>query len=368
VSADRHVNYAVTVVDDVFHVTNPTLSQTVVSPDEFVTNSRIRRFVAVDANVDLLYGDRIRDYFEHQGIAAHIQPIPVTEQHKSMATVCDLVDEIDRFGIDRHEPIIAVGGGVLLDVVGVTASLYRRGTAYIRVPTTLVGLVDAGIGTKTGVNHNGHKNRLGAYHPPQTVLLDRGLLATLDRRHIANGLAEIVKIALVRDAHLFDLLVEQSPELLRRRFQEVGEEVLDRAIAGMLDELRGNLWETTLERLVDFGHAISPAIELLALPELLHGEAVAIDMALFTTVACRRGLLSCADRDRVLNLLRSIGLPVTHDLLEPSVLRGALAEVTRHRGGRQRLPLPTSIGTACFVNDVTESELVLAAKELEDLR
>jgi 3-dehydroquinate synthase len=356
------------VVDDVFDVANPTLSRTVAASDEFVTNSGIRRFVAVDANVDLLYGEQIRNYFEHNGITAHIRPIPVSEQGKSMATVCELVDDIDRFGIDRHEPIIAVGGGVLLDVVGVTASLYRRGTAYIRVPTTLVGLVDAGIGAKTGVNHNGRKNRLGAYHPPQTVLLDRGFLATLDRRHIANGLAEIVKIALVRDAYLFDLLVEQSPELLRQRFQEMGMDVLDRAIAGMLDELRDNLWETTLERLVDFGHAISPAIELLALPELLHGEAVAIDMALFTTVSCRRGLLSGADRDRVLDLLRSIGLPVTHDLLEPSVLRDALAEVTRHRGGRQRLPLPTSIGTACFVNDVTECELVLAAKELEGLR
>jgi 2-epi-5-epi-valiolone synthase len=368
VATERHVSYEVTVVEDVFDPANPTLSRTVAAPNESVSDSGIRRFVAVDANVDRLHGKRIRDYFEHHGVTARILAIPVSEQHKTMATVSALVDEIDRFGIDRHEPIIAVGGGVLLDVVGVTASLYRRGTAYIRVPTTLVGLVDAGIGAKTGVNHNRHKNRLGAYHPPLTALLDRRLLATLDRRHIANGLAEIVKIALVRDTHLFDLLVEKSPVVLRQRFQDVGMDVLDRAIAGMLDELSGNLWETTLERLVDFGHAISPAIELLALPELLHGEAVAIDMALFTTVSCRRGLLSAADRDRVLDLLRSIGLPVTHDLLEPSVLRDALAEVTRHRGGRQRLPLPTSIGSACFVNDVTESELVLAAKELEELR
>lgn len=361
VAADRRVDYDVITVGDVFHPENPVLSRSVAAFDG------ARRLAVVDATVDRLYGERIRGYFEHHGVEARIVPVEVDERRKTMATVSGLVDEIDRFGVDRHEPILAIGGGVLLDVVGLTAGLYRRGTAHVRVPTTLVGLVDAGIGVKCGVNHERHKNRLGAYHPPRAVLLDRGLLATLDRRHIANGMAEIVKMALVRDACLFDLLVGQGPGLLDTKFQEHGEQILDRAVDGMLDELGGNLWESTLERLVDFGHAVSPVIEMLALPELLHGEAVAIDMALFTTVSCGRGLIGVDDRNRVLDLLRSMELPVTHELLEPTVLRDALVEVSRHRGGRQRLPLPTSIGTARFVDDVTAGELVLAAKELGEL-
>lgn len=358
VAASRPVGYDVVVVGDVFEPANQALSRAL--------GHGCRRFVAVDAVVHELYGDRIRRYFDSHDVEARIVPVEVDERRKTMATVSDLVDEIDRHGVDRREPILAVGGGVLLDIVGVTASLYRRGTAHVRVPTTLVGQVDAGIGVKCGVNHDRHKNRLGAYHPPKAVLLDPSLLATLDRRHIANGLAEIVKIALMRDGRLFELL---GPGLLDGKFQDGGSvEVLDRAVAAMLDELGGNLWETTLERLVDFGHAVSPSIEMRALPELLHGEAVAIDIALFTTVSCRRGLISCDDRGRVLDLLRALELPITHDLLEPDLLRDALVEVTRHRGGRQRLPLPTAIGAACFVHDVTESELVLAAKELGELR
>jgi 3-dehydroquinate synthase len=363
IATNKHVGYEVHAVGGVFDAANPALLRAMAA-----TEAGARRFVAVDSTVDGLYGERIAAYFEHHRVAATIVPVEVDERRKTMATVTALVDQIDRHGIERHEPILAVGGGVLLDVVGMTASLYRRGTAHVRVPTTLVGLVDAGIGVKCGVNHDRHKNRLGAYHPPRTVLLDRGLLATLDRRHVANGLAEIVKIALVRDCRLFELLVEQGPRLLDRKFQDEGEEVLDRAVTGMVEELGGNLWETSLERLVDFGHAVSPLVEMLALPELLHGEAVAIDMALFTVLACHRGLISVPDRGRVLDLLRTLELPVTHELLEPSVLRDALAEVTRHRGGRQRLPVPTAIGAATFVNDVTESELVLAAKELEVLR
>lgn len=358
VATDKHVRYEVRAVDGVFEPANAALLETGVG---------LRRLLIVDATVDRLYGDRIRGYFDHHGVEAEVVPLEVDERRKTMDTVSALADAIDRYGVDRHEPIFAVGGGVLLDVVGLTAGLYRRGTPHVRVPTTLVGLVDAGIGVKCGVNHDRHKNRLGAYHPPKAVLLDRRLLATLDRRHVANGLAEIVKMAVVRDRRLFELLEAQGVRLLDRRFQDDGEEVLARAVGGMLDELAGNLWETELERLVDFGHAVSPTIEMLALPELLHGEAVAVDMALFATVSARRGLMAVDDRDRVLDLSRALDLPVTHDLLEPTVLRDALVEVTRHRGGRQRLPLPTGIGGACFVHDVTESELVLAAKELGEL-
>jgi 2-epi-5-epi-valiolone synthase len=351
-------------VDDVFEPANPALSDVSASAYPRTT----RRFVVVDATVDRLHGDRIRTYLEEHRIASEVLALPVSEEHKTMDTVARVTDAVSDYGIDRHQPIIAIGGGVLLDVVGVAASLYRRGTPYIRVPTTVVGLVDAGVGAKTGVNHGGHKNLIGAYHPPIAALLDRRLLTTLDRRHVVNGLAEILKIALVRDRDLFESVAEQGAELVEHRFQRGGLDVLDRAVHGMLAELRDNLWEHRLDRLVDFGHSISPALEMKALPDLLHGEAVAVDMALFTVVAARRGLLEPADRDRILDVLRGVGLPVTHELLDPELLRDGLAATTRHRGGRQRLPMLTGIGSARFCDDVGEGELAVAAKELGELR
>ncbi|MFL5355931.1 sedoheptulose 7-phosphate cyclase [Archangium sp.] len=334
----------------------------------------LRRLVVIDANVDRLHGERIRRYFTHHGVKHNILTLPVSEAEKTMDSVFTVLRRIDEFGISRrHEPIIAIGGGVLLDIVGLAASLYRRSTPYIRVPTTLIGLVDAGVGAKTGVNHGAHKNRLGSYFPAKTTLLDRGFLETLDPRHIVNGLAEILKIALIKDRALFELLERHGPTLIEERLQgETPEsargatQVIERAITGMLEELEMNLWEHKLERVVDYGHSFSPTLEMLALPELLHGEAVNIDMALTTLLSVQRGLIRPAEQQRIFTLMRALGLPVYHRLCEPSVLEAALADTVRHRDGLQRLPLAMGIGSACFVNDLQPSELYRAAATLRE--
>ncbi|NEA92910.1 sedoheptulose 7-phosphate cyclase [Actinospica acidiphila] len=352
-----------------------------------------RRLIVTDGVVDSLYGDRVRAYFDHHGVEHRVLVLNDGETHKSMNAVLQVTEALDAFGIDRRrEPVIAIGGGVLMDIVGFAASLYRRSTPFIRIPTTLIGLVDAGVGAKTGVNHNGHKNRLGTYFPADRTLLDRSFLATLDARHISNGLAEILKIALIKDARLFDLLEQHGADLLRNKLQspaavgptpadapvdqrlaarglhlDPATEVVERAIQGMLEELQPNLWEKVLERVVDYGHTFSPTIEMHALPALLHGEAVAVDMALTTVLAERRGLVSSYQRDRVLDVMARLGLPVWHPLCTPEVLGDALRDTVRHRDGKQRLPLPVGIGSALFVNDVTEGELAAAAESLAAL-
>ncbi|MEV5049476.1 sedoheptulose 7-phosphate cyclase [Streptomyces griseoincarnatus] len=349
-----------------------------------------RRLIVTDGVVDSLYGDRVRAYFDHHGVEHRVLVLNDGETHKSMNAVLQVTEALDAFGIDRRrEPVIAIGGGVLMDIVGFAASLYRRSTPFIRIPTTLIGLVDAGVGAKTGVNHNGHKNRLGTYFPADRTLLDRSFLATLDARHISNGLAEILKIALIKDARLFDLLEQHGADLLRNKLQspaavgptpadapvdqrlaarglhlDPATEAVERAIQGMLEELQPNLWEKVLERVVDYGHTFSPTIEMHALPALLHGEAVAVDMALTTVLAERRGLVSSYQRDRVLDVMARLGLPVWHPLCTPEVLGDALRDTVRHRDGKQRLPLPVGIGSALFVNDVTEGELAAAAESL----
>jgi 3-dehydroquinate synthetase len=360
VAAQQSVIYDVRLKDDLFDVKNRDLLEVGATRPP----KRLRRFVVVDETVDAIYGDRIRQYFDAHDVEYRILTLGVSEPTKTMESVFAVVDGIDAFGISRrHEPIISVGGGVLLDIVGLAASLYRRSTPYIRVPTTLVGIIDAGIGAKTGVNYSSHKNRLGSYFPPKIAFLDRTFLASLESRQLSNGLAEILKIALVKDRRLFKLLEEHGERLIEDRFQvnEVAEEVLNRSIHGMLEELQSNLWEEQLERLVDFGHTFSPALEMRALPSLLHGEAVNIDMAFSTALSVGRGWVTRAEADRILSTMRMLRLPTWHQLCQPELLWQALQEAIDHRDGLQRLPLPVGIGAAVFVNDVQPSEIAEAA-------
>ncbi|MHC5908994.1 sedoheptulose 7-phosphate cyclase [Streptomyces sp. S6] len=373
VATAKPVTYRVRFAPGVLDPRNPALALAGLPDHEADgTGPARRRLLVVEEHVDLLYGDALRAYCEvahHTSYSIHV--LPAHERLKTMDSVYSVVDAMDRFGLDRRrEPVVAVGGGVLLDIVGLACSLYRRSTPYVRVPTTLIGLVDAGVGAKTGVNFGGGKNRLGTYHPAVETLLDPAFLATLDERHIGNGLAEILKIALIKDRDLFDLLESSGERLLAGRFQTDGplrttaHHVLARAVHGMLEELHDNLWEHRLERVVDYGHTFSPTLEMRALPALLHGEAVNLDMALTTVIARGRGLMTDRQCTRVLDTMRALRLPVHHPLLEPELLRSALADTVRHRDGMQRLPLPVGIGDAVFVNDLTDREITGAAEKL----
>ncbi|WP_033289736.1 sedoheptulose 7-phosphate cyclase [Amycolatopsis jejuensis] len=366
VRADKPVTYEIRFCTDVLGPEHTDLA----TAGGTVGGTR-RRIVVIDENVELRYGDRVRKYFKHHDVDATITVIPVDETVKNCDTATQVIRDIDRFGIARRtEPIIAIGGGVLMDVVGMVSSLYRRGTPFIRVPTTLIGLVDAGVGVKTGVNFDGHKNRLGTYHPADLTLLDKSFLATLEHRHVSNGLAEILKMALIKDDRLFTLLEESGSRLLDGKFQDdsgEADEALTRAIHGMLDELQPNLWEAKLERAVDYGHTFSPTVEMRALPALLHGEAVCIDMAMTTLIAEDRDLVTTGERERIFTVMRKLRLPTWDPVLDPDLLTNALRETVRHRDGKQRLPLPRGIGDVVFVNDVTPQEIDLALARQRDL-
>ncbi|MFF1905557.1 sedoheptulose 7-phosphate cyclase [Kitasatospora sp. NPDC058218] len=322
-----------------------------------------RRLVVVEARVHELYGDRLGRYLAARDIACETLVLPVHEQVKTMDAVFRVADGMDAFGISRQGgPVIAIGGGVLTDVVGLACSLYRRSTPFVRVPTTLIGLVDAGAGARAGVAHGRHRHLLGGYRPAVDTLLDPAFLATLDRRQLGNGFAEILKVALVEDARLFDLLERHGRDLLDERFQGpvTPAAVLGRAVRGALRELRPDRRDRP-ERPADYGHAFSPTVERRALPELLHGEAVCVDMALTTVVARRRALLGPEQCERILRLMRRLELPVWHPLLEPFTLAEALADTGRRGDDRRPLPLPAGIGAAVFVEDLTVRELADAA-------
>lgn len=359
------IHYSVFESSDLFNPENSTL----LFDGHASSPQSLRRVVVVDDYVERLYGERLRRYFHYHEIEYRIIALCVSEDNKSMDTVFQVIEELNAFEVSRRsEPVIAIGGGVLMDIVGLAANLFRRGIPYIRVPTTLLGVVDAAIGAKTAVNFQGHKNRIGTFYPPIAAMLDVTLLQTLSDRQISNGIAEILKIAIVKDSELFDLLEKYGVSMLTKKCQ--GDDALPiirRSVQGMLSDLESNLWENQLERLVDFGHTFCPTIELKAVPKILHGEAVAIDMAISVMLAYQRGLLSYQERERVYNFMKAVRLPLVHPICNPSLLYEALQTTTRHRNGLQRFPLPTSIGSARFFNDITFEEIKTAVQAIAHL-
>lgn len=359
VNYQRPIQYEIVNSPNVFDLRNTDLLYPGVS-------GSARRFVVVDANVERHFGADIHRYFLHHGVDAKIVTFPGGEENKTIAFYQYLVRELDAFPIHRRdEPIIAIGGGVLTDVVGFVASSYRRSVPHIKVPTTLMGYVDASIGIKTGINFNGHKNRLGSFEPPKRVLLDKSFLKTLPRRHLLNGVAEIIKLAVIKDARLFALLESHGVESVEARFQNtMGGVILDRAITGMLEELEPNLFEDDLARKVDFGHTFSYGLETRNEAHLLHGEAVLLDIVFSSLLAQTRGLLAGAEVDRLFRLIAALGIVLDISLLNPPELWQSLEERTYHRNGLQRVPMPHGIGDCVFLNDITLGEIQTAHRAL----
>jgi len=293
-----------------------------------------------------------------------------------MDMVLKVAKKMKEFNIDRRtEPVLAIGGGVCLDVVGLASTLFRRRTPYIRVPTTCLSYVDASVGAKSGVNFGGSKNRLGLYVPPCAAFLDPVWFATQPNREVSNGMAEMAKMAIMKSPELYELLEENGPRLAAEKFAKRSEDdtvpdrVLQLSVETMMEELAPNLWEDSLDRLVDFGHAVGQDLEMAALGtenELMHGESVACDMALMTVLAQELGLLTEAERDRTLNMLRGCQVPIWSPVMTYELFAEAVANRVKNSMG-QRFPLPVGIGKGRIVNDVPEEALQRAWKRWETL-
>lgn len=354
----EHIDYDLTYVDGVFEPANTELA------DHYRPYGRC--LMVVDETVHELYGEQIKTYFDHHDIALTVVPIQIRETAKSLETFERIVGEFDSFGLVRTEPVLVVGGGLTTDVAGFACASYRRNTPYIRIPTTLIGLIDASVSIKVAVNYGNNKNRLGAYHASRSVLLDFSFLRTLPEDQVRNGMAELIKISTVGNLEIFSMLEEHGPELLRTRFghldgsaelREIADRLTYSAIETMLELEAPNLHEIDLDRVIAFGHTWSPTLELTPTDPFFHGHAINIDMALSTTVAETRGLLTPDERDRVLAVMSSLGLSLDSPHLTADLLERATASIVKTRDGKLRAALPDPIGQCRFVNDLDASEL-----------
>ena len=369
VKTELPVEFKLTYSADIF---NP-LNHDLVS---YKTNDRV--MIVIDTNVHKFYAAQLMEYFNSHNVKYSMLVIDTNEESKTWKDADHILQFFEDEGVLRREPIIAIGGGVLLDIVGFACSIYRRGIPYIKVPTTLLAIVDASVGSKVAVNHFERRNRLGAYYPPIATLIDKKFIKTQSEREIVNGIAEIFKLAVIKSPELFELLEENAELLIEEKFQHgaVPVRVINLAITDMIAELGPNLWEKKLDRCVDFGHTFSPVIEMKNLTQefdpdnppyftkdtmLLHGEAVALDCLYSSCIACLRGYIGQSVLNRIFNLAKRLKLKTFHeDFTKIELLQQSLADATKHRNGNQFAPLPIYVGNYKIVNDITQSEMEYA--------
>ncbi|MCZ8192860.1 MAG: sedoheptulose 7-phosphate cyclase [Microcystis sp. LE19-338.1B] len=352
------IDFSLLYVNGAFKIGNPEIAE---------SYAPFRRcLMVIDQTVYGLYRQQIDQYFAHYQIDLTVFQVSIKEPEKTLRTFEKIVDAFADFGLVRKEPVLVVGGGLTTDVAGFACSAYRRKTNYIRVPTSLIGLIDASVAIKVAVNHGKLKNRLGAYHASQKVILDFSFLGTLPIDQIRNGMAELIKIAVVSNQEIFELLEEHGAALLHSRFgylngtpelQAVGHRLTYKAIQAMLELEVPNLHELDLDRVIAYGHTWSPTLELTPEPPMLHGHSVNIDMAFTATIAQLRGYISVEDRNRILGLMSRLGLAIDSPYLTPELLWKATEAITRTRDGLQRAAAPRPIGQCVFMNDLTRSEL-----------
>ena len=317
-----------------------------------VASSRL--LVCTTPTVDALYGAWLRQLLAELGQS---RPgwlvLDCTEPTKTMETVLRICAAAQEHELDRKSRLLAFGGGVCTDLVTMAASQIRRGISHVRIPTTLIGQVDAGVGIKGAANLGRSKNYLGCFHPPEGVLVAPQLLRSLPTAALRQGMAEIVKMAVLADRGLFDLIRRDGLGLITSRFATPADRasiVIVRAIALMLTELSQNPFEDRSHaRAVDFGHTISPTLEAATGFTLHHGYAVAIDMAFSTMLARLLCLLPAYDAEEILSLLLNLGLPVIHPSLDAALVERAFASAMQHRGGVLNLVVPTAIGAHVFI-------------------
>lgn len=304
---------------------------------------------------------RIRDFALHV-----LTPAPAL---KSLATSRAVVTAAERIGLGPDDRLVVAGGGTVMDTVGFGAALYRGMTPFIRIPTTLVGLVDGGVGFKVGVDAEDRKNLIGAYHPPVACLCDPQFLQTLPSRELRCGLAEMIKIAAVADRELFELIECHHGDVLARRSGPRVLRLIRQSIEAMVTDLALNPCEAQLRRLPDFGHEFGHVLEITSGTRLRHGEAVAIGMALSCQLASATGYLPAPDCDRILGLIQRVGLPVHDSTCDPGVLWDWLhADVVPHKGGSLHLAVPTAIGAGGFIESVSAIDLPMLADACQSLR
>ncbi len=313
--------------------------------------------VIADEYVASLFGDTILDSLGAENIACELITFPRGEESKNLATVAELASSLAQRGFDRHDGLLALGGGVTGDITGFLAASYMRGIPFVQVPTTLLAQVDSSVGGKTGVDIPEGKNLVGAFYQPRCVYIDSRVLSALPESELLNGLAEVIKYGVIYDRSFFEFLETKRQNILSLELPVI-EEMIATCCAIKADVVQKDERESDLRRILNYGHTLGHAIEAASGYSLAHGSAVAIGMVAAAELAVLKGILAADERERIEKLIRDFGLPVDiPSELDRTEIIGYLKTDKKTVGGRVFFVLPTKIGEVTITDAVDENHI-----------
>jgi 3-dehydroquinate synthase len=310
-----------------------------------------RYVIITDTNVGPRYAARVRASLGDTRCL--VFTIPAGESHKTRDTWASLTDELLHAGVGRDSTVVALGGGVVGDLAGFVAATYMRGIPYVQVPTSLLAMIDASVGGKTGVDTDAGKNLVGAFHQPAAVIADPSVFGTLPAEHLRAGMAEALKHGVIADASYFDMVADLAAKL--PTVDVAGDAMLDlvtRSVEIKADVVQRDERESGVRKTLNFGHTVGHAVELCSGYTLLHGDAVAIGMVYESMLAERIGLAEAGTAARVRAAVRGAALPDRRPLDIPidDVVVATRGD-KKSRGGRVEYALPSRIGAMAAADE-----------------
>jgi len=333
-----------------------------------------RCIAIIDDKVEKHHGQNIEGYFVANSITLTKLVHAGNEINKDIKNVETILVDLKNHGVARNEPVLIVGGGVISDLGGFATALYHRNTPYVMLCTSIVSGIDAGPSPRTCCDGFGFKNIYGSYHPPVVTLTDRYFWRTLREGWIRHGIAEIIKMACVKDFVLFELLEKAGERLIRtkfgtegcdddHKFQDLCDQIVGRAMESYTRSEYGNLWETHQCRPHAFGHTWSPGYELPA--GMLHGHAVASGMGYGAYLSFKRDWISLEQFNRIVNLISTMELALWHEIMDNHhLVIAANKKIVAKRGGNLCAPVPKGeIGQCGYINDLKDEDIPLTINE-----
>ncbi len=299
-----------------------------------------------------LYGDTLKESLTGEGFSVAVLLVPEGEAQKSLETAGRLYGELSAFHAERTTPILALGGGVIGDLAGFVAATYLRGVPLVQIPTTLLAQVDSSIGGKVAVDHGQVKNKIGAFYQPLLVVSDIATLATLPAGELNDGLAEVVKYAVIWDGEFFAYL-ENNLDRIRALDSSVLEEIVSRSARIKAEVVAKDERDLGLRNILNFGHTIGHAVEAVSGFRVRHGQAVAIGMVAAGRIANRLGVFPDGEQSRLKRLIQGAGLPTEMPSLDVDRVVHFVGHDKKIRQGRIRFILPRGIGEVSVSDEVT---------------
>ncbi|MBN1231389.1 MAG: 3-dehydroquinate synthase [Anaerolineales bacterium] len=296
--------------------------------------------ILTDKNIAKHHLKPLMDTLTFSGFDCHSLIIPAGEDQKTLKTMETIWNGLLTSGMERKGMLIALGGGVINDMGGFAAATFMRGIRWTTIPTTLLAMVDASVGGKTGANLSSGKNLIGAFNPPQFVISDANTLSTLDVSEIRSGMAEVIKHGVISDGTLLEICAKDL-ETIRKDWDPL----IRRAMGVKIDVIEQDPYEGNLREILNYGHTVGHGIELLTGYRVRHGEAVGIGMVVEAQLAEMIGIASPGLSKKIKDILKVQGLPVTiPEDIHPTVLVNAMKKDKKRKKGKIRFALPLEIG------------------------